>query len=81
MHLTREALLGHLESARAIDVSQIESDDAELFSSGLLDSFAMADLMQFIEEIGGFEISPEDVTLENFDSVNRILAYAGSRGA
>jgi acyl carrier protein len=79
MALTREALLGHLESARAIDVSSIDSDDAELFSSGLLDSFAMADLLQFIEETTGLEISSEDVTLENFDSINRILAYAASR--
>lgn len=80
MTLTRKALLDHLESARGFDVSQIESDDMELFSSGLLDSFAMVDLIQLIEEIGGFEIPQSDVTLENLDSINRILAYARSRG-
>jgi len=46
-----------------------------LFSSGLLDSVAMMRIIGFIEEQAGFDVRPADVTLENFDTVARIVAY------
>lgn len=50
----------------------------ELFSSGLLDSVSMVSLIGFIEEKTRATVQPADVTLENFDSVERIVAYAAS---
>ena len=76
MALTRESLIDYLHTKQGIDPSQIESDDTELFSSGLLDSFSMVDLIMFIETEGGFKLNPTDVNLENLDSVGRILAFA-----
>jgi D-alanine--poly(phosphoribitol) ligase subunit 2 len=55
--------------------------DMPLFSSGALDSLAMLNLITLIEERAGFEIRADEVTLENFDTVNRILSFAESRGA
>lgn len=52
--------------------------DTALFSSGLLDSVSMMSLIGFIEEKTRATLSPADVTLENFDSVERIVAYAAS---
>jgi acyl carrier protein len=49
--------------------------DTPLFSSGLIDSFSLVSLMSFIEAEGGVSIAPTDVTIENFDSVERILAF------
>ena len=46
-----------------------------LFSTGLIDSFALVSLMMFIENETGVLIAPTDVNLENFDSIARILAY------
>jgi acyl carrier protein len=39
----------------------------------------MIDLIVFIESEAGFEIAQEDVTMENFDTVTRILAFVATR--
>ena len=61
------------------DERGVESDDIQvdtpLFSSGLIDSFSLVTLMTFIESSGEVSISPEDVTLENFDSIERITQF------
>jgi acyl carrier protein len=49
--------------------------DTLLFSSGLIDSFALVSLMMFIENETGVFIAPTDVSLENFDSIARILGF------
>ena len=81
MALTRDALIDYLQNKQGIDPSSIESDDAELFSSGLIDSFSMVDLIQFIETEGGFKMNPSDVNLDNLDSITRILTFAESQTA
>lgn len=75
MALTRDALVQYLEDKARVDLSDVE-DDAELFSSGLIDSFAMVDLLVFLEKHTGTKMGPEDITLDNLDSVGRILAFA-----
>jgi len=81
MALTRDALLDYLQNKQGIDPAVIESDDTELFSSGLIDSFSMVDLIQFIETEGGFKMNPSDVNLDNLDSIAKIIAFAESQTA
>ncbi len=50
---TDEHIITYLEEKQGIDPAQITSDDTELFSSGLLDSFSMVDLIMFIETEAG----------------------------
>ena len=57
-----------------IELSDLAPDTA-LFSSGLLDSFAMADLVSHIESNANIMIPPEDFTLNNLDSIDKIVAY------
>lgn len=64
--LKRE-LVTRLKIRRAIDA------DTPLFSDGLLDSLSVLDLVTLVEELAGKPVAPEDITLENFDSVSRIL--------
>jgi len=52
------------------------TDDTPLFSSGLIDSFSLVMLMSFLESEGKFRINPVDVSLENMDSVERILNFS-----
>lgn len=47
----------------------------ELFSTGLLDSVSMVNLIAFMEQSSGIVVRPEDVTLENFDTPERILRF------
>ncbi len=76
MSLNAEDLIGYLKNDLNID----EPVDAqtELFSSGLLDSVSMVGLITFIEDRTGGTIQPGDVTLDNFDTIDAIMAYADS---
>ena len=78
MALTKTELLHYLEESAGIDPTQID-ETTELFSSGMIDSFAMVDLLVFLEKHTGARPGPEDISLDNLDSVQRILAFAASR--
>jgi acyl carrier protein len=56
------------------------ADETELFSRGLIDSLSVVELVSFVEEQLGRPIPPADITLENFDSIDRIARYAGRPG-
>lgn len=73
MTLTRQLLIDHLENEFGVNPAEI-NDGTLLFSTGLLDSFSIAELLIFLEEQGGFVIEPTEVTLDNLDSIERILA-------
>lgn len=48
-----------------------------LMSEGLLDSFALVAVISLVETRLGREVDPQDLTLENFDSVDAICAFVG----
>jgi len=52
------------------------ADDTGLFSGGLIDSLNVIELVSFVEAEIGCAVSPADITLENFDSIDRIVSYA-----
>ena len=56
-----------------------EADD--LLGSGLVDSVGMTSLVLFIEDALEINVPPEDVTIENFISIERIVDYLIQRGA
>lgn len=57
------------------------ADDDDLLGSGV-DSVGMMSLVLFIEEQWELPVPPEDVTIENFQTVERIESYLrGRRGA
>jgi len=74
MSFTPEMMVDYLKSELAIDVEDL-TPETPLFSSGIIDSFALVSLMTFVETEGGIRISPSDVNLSNFDSISRIQAY------
>src|SRR5262249_21762843 len=78
MALTRDKLMNYLGQKLGIDVSEID-DDTPLYSSGIADSFSMVDMLIFIESEAGFKLDPTDVTLDNLDSVGRILNFVDTR--
>lgn len=53
-------------------------DETALFSSGLIDSLSVMDLVCFVEERIGRSVPVTDITLDNFDSVSRIVRYVGA---
>lgn len=74
MPLTSAALIHYLQDDLNID--QEIAPETELFSSGMLDSVAMTNIIMYLEETAGIVVRPADVTLENFDTVKAIVEYA-----
>jgi acyl carrier protein len=72
--LNEEGLRDFLRNKLRVDDSQVRKDSA-LFSTGLIDSFALVTLLAYIEKAAGVRIAPTDVTLDNFDSIERILEF------
>lgn len=66
----RRTLISHFRVKDTLD------DDTELFSSGKIDSLSVLELVNFVEGEIGCSIAPNEITLENFDTINRIVSYA-----
>lgn len=73
--LTADGLLVFLEDDLGVDIQDVD-EDTPLFSSQLVDSFALVTLMMFLEREAGIRIAPADVNLDNMDTIGRMLAYA-----
>lgn len=78
MALTKGAVIEYLTNIHSVTSSEI-GGETPLFSNGLIDSFAMIDLVSFIEQSLGTRMSPSDITLDNLDTVDRIVAFAETR--
>ena len=50
-------------------------DEDSLFESGLLDSFALPDLVSGLEEEFSFKVPDSDLNPRKFDSIARIETY------
>ncbi len=53
--------------------------DESLFESGLLDSFALPDLVSAIEKAFSIKVPDADLNPRKFDSIERIEAYLESK--
>ena len=71
---TRESLVAFLAQNFSLEPSEIGDRDP-LFSSGILDSFSMVQLVMFVEETAGLRLNPDDVTLDHFDTIESILGF------
>ena len=78
MRLTEDSIKQFMSDSLAIDTAPINAQ-TPLFSEGIIDSFALVTLLTFVEESCGIRVRPDEVTLENFDSIERILAFAQAR--
>lgn len=57
-----------------LDGPEIQCDTL-LFSEGLLDSLSVIELIAYIEKTAGITMERNEVTLDNLDSLDRIVAY------
>ncbi len=74
MSFNRESLVAFFQENLGLGPS-IVKDDTALFSSGLIDSFSMVELLTHIEDRAAIKIDQDDITLDNLDSVSRILNF------
>lgn len=78
MSLSKDALIAYIRNDMNID--EPITGETELFSSGMLDSVSMVGLIAYVEDKADIHVQPGDVTLENFDTVDAILAYVAGLG-
>ncbi|MDZ7318950.1 MAG: acyl carrier protein [candidate division KSB1 bacterium] len=55
-------------------LAQLGGDDSFL-ENGIIDSTGILELIFFVEEQFGIQIDASEVLPENFDSINRLVAY------
>jgi acyl carrier protein len=55
--------------------------EESLFESGVLDSFALADVVGAIEQEFAIKVPDKDLTPRKFDSIARMEAYIADHGA
>ena len=70
----KAALIEYLVDDIDDDDIQVEHD-TPLFSDGLIDSFSMASLIAYVEELSGQQIPHSEAVLQNFDTVDRMVTY------
>ncbi len=54
-------------------------DDDDIFETGVLDSLAFADFLGFLDEEFSVVVERHDLDIEDFQSVDRIVAFLASR--
>lgn len=55
--------------------------DTNLIQEGIIDSLSVLMVISFVEKSFNVKIEPEDVVLENFQSVNAITSLVDKRAA
>jgi acyl carrier protein len=73
-------ILNYIEEFHDVDIDDIEST-TPLFSSNIMDSFAMVELVAFIEEKADIKFQALDLHLNNLDSIEKILAFVALKKA
>jgi acyl carrier protein len=71
--LSRQSVHSYIEST-LLSGSTVAGDQ-DLLLSGLLDSLSVMTLVSHLEAQRGMQIPPQDITLENFESVDKICDY------
>ena len=77
-----ETLLADYVNRHLVDSEEGVTVDAEteLLLDGYVDSVGVIQLVSFIAENLGFEVPPEDVTIEHFGTVSLLAGYLDEKG-
>jgi len=78
MVLFKMALLNFMKDTLGMDTTGVD-EDTPLFSSGMIDSSSMVELILFVEAEGHVKFEAEDVSLDRLDSIRRIVTFVGER--
>ena len=75
----KDIIITYIKNEIAIEpLEEIEMDE-DLLGNGILDSMGMMNLIDFIENESNISIPQEDMTVENFMTIERIMAYLSKK--
>jgi acyl carrier protein len=70
-----------LKTLKTVTTQPLPTDtDESLFESGLLDSFALPDLVTALEQEFQIKVPDSDLNPRKFDSISRIESYIAAKG-
>lgn len=73
---TAAKLLGFINTDVSVSPEPIEAD-TDLLLTGAVDSLGVIRITQWMEDELGVEVDPSDVTLDNFQTVFKMMRYLG----
>ncbi len=73
---TAARLLGFINTDVSVSPEPIEAE-TDLLLTGAVDSLGVIRITQWMEDELGIEVDPSDVTLENFQTVSRMMRFLG----
>ncbi len=71
-------LIQLIQSEIALDADDLDAD-TDLLLTGLVDSLGIIQIVNWIEDELDVDVDPGDVTLENFQTVARMVTYVEQR--
>ncbi|WP_178984252.1 acyl carrier protein [Winogradskyella helgolandensis] len=81
MHIetdTKTKIKNYIIESTFDDVEKIK-DDTLIFEEGILDSMGLLFLIEFLQEEFNLTTSDEELVVENFQSINSIIAFIESK--
>ena len=79
-YIVREKIRNIIENNLNIFDSDVEfSDDDHIFRKGFVDSLFAVKLLAFLEQEFDIKIDNEDLNIENFQSVNKIISFVETK--
>jgi acyl carrier protein len=57
------------------------SNDSSFIEEGLVDSTGIMEIVMYVQSAFGITVDPHEVTPDNFDSVNKLVAFIHSKRA
>ena len=80
--MVREKIRSIIEDNFKIFDSDVEfSDEDHIFRKGFVDSLFAVKLLAFLEQEFGIKIGNDDLNIENFQSVNKIISFVENKRA
>jgi len=58
---------------------EVLTEDLDLIDSGVLDSLAMVEVADFLEELSGLPIETQDLTRQNVGSIGAMVRFVSRR--
>lgn len=72
----RSKIKNFLNESLEVDISSI-SDSEELFTSGLIDSFSLIELLEFLEQELNFTVDFAEIIVDDFDTIDALVKLVG----
>ena len=83
MTMVKNEIIGKLRDFLSTNIDSLDFEiidtDTDLIEAGVMDSLLMVMLVSFYEDELGIEVDPEELTEDNFRSLERMSEFASRR--